>query len=499
MIKSSIFLASLLIVSALADEAKINDDGTLYEAPRLAGDSLAVKPLEKEVNDHTADNVMDMFKNGTVKGLIRYSGQHRTYRHYTTQDGHIGQGQSPSKGNPYYSAVGGYLGYKTAPLYNISLGGTFYTAQPVGTKSDYGNLGGLADDGGQYTVLSEAYIKYKIEDHDARYGRREMPNYRFISLSNIRFSPITHQGATYENDSLEDIKFTVGYIEKMKERNSDVFIDMARGARLNLLSTVNADISNYDSSGNYIGANKAMPMLGIQVNKDDYTLEGWDYYVDDFINTVYLYADYTFHIDKTTNLTFAAQYVKQNNVADSIAGDINSWLYGVKMQASWKSGVTTFLNYNQVAYNENSYAGGTLFVRWGTPQMFNSFQVQDSELAGTKSIGAGLQLELGRMGLVPNSVIRFRYGIYDMPDSIADKYAAQDRSEATFDWRYSFTKNDGFGIFTEMEGLSVQFRIAYDDFKTDYDFEAYKTANGYSFESVTEDFIDTRLYVDYLF
>jgi len=154
---------------------------------------------------------------------------------------------------------------------------------------------------------------------------------------------------------------------------------------------------------------------------------------------------------------------------------------------------------NDLAYNENSYDGGTLFVRWGTPQMFNSFQVQDSELAGEKSIGVGVQYDFGHNGLIPGVVMRWRYGVYDLPDKLSFTDARQDRREATFDLRYSFTQTSGFGIFTEMKGLSLQFRIAYNNYRTDYAFEAYCEIHGYDFQSVTKDFLDARLYLDYFF
>jgi len=150
-----------------------------------------------------------------------------------------------------------------------------------------------------------------------------------------------------------------------------------------------------------------------------------------------------------------------------------------------------------VKYDEGSYDGGTIFVRWGTPQMFNSFQVQDSELAGTKSLGAGLQFELGKMGLVPNTVIRFRYADYNLPDNPNQLDIAQDRTESTFDLRYAFGQNDGFGIFTQLDGLSLQFRVAYDDFKTDYDISQYSNPNNIT--AITDDFWDTRIYLDYVF
>jgi hypothetical protein len=86
-----------------------------------------------------------------------------------------------------------------------------------------------------------------------------------------------------------------------------------------------------------------------------------------------------------------------------------------------------------------------------------------------------------------------------MPDNLYMTDARQDRTEATFDLRYSFTKQSGFGIFTQLDGLSIQFRLAYDQFETDYDFDAYKRIHGYELERVTDDFVDARLYIDYVF
>ena len=50
-----------------------------------------------------------------------------------------------------------------------------------------------------------------------------------------------------------------------------------------------------------------------------------------------------------------------------------------------------------------------------------------------------------------------------------------------------------------MQGFSLQFRIAYNNYRTDYNFEAYKKIHGYDFETATKDFIDARLYLDYVF
>jgi hypothetical protein len=499
MMKKSILLSMMVSSLLAAQTLKVNEDGTEYKAPRLAGDSLAIKPLKK-IQDDEATSVKEMFTKGKVKGLLRYSAQHRD-TNYSSVNRYTTASTSDVQG---YSAFGGYLGYETAAFYNISAGATFYTAQPLFNNDFFdGTLGGLADGSEGYTALGEAFIKFKTKEHDARIGRREMPDYRFISLSNIRFSPITHQGATYENKILKDTKFVFAYIDSQKNRNAEDFVGMVRAARVKESSNgrqlIRGDYNPADFNTEYQGEEKAMYMFGTTLNKDSFSLELWDYYVEDFVNTIYLYGDYKYRVNKDLSLSLAGQYAKQDNVGEHVAGNVDSWFYGVKAQAAWKSGTTLFLSHNQVAYNENSYDGGTIFVRWGTPQMFNSFQVQDSELAGTKSYGIGMQFELGHMGIIPNTVIRFRYGYYDMPDNLLDYYAAQDRSETTFDLRYSFTKNDGFGIFTEMKGLSVQFRIAYNDFKTDYDFEQYRQNHGFSFDEVTKNFVDSRVYIDYLF
>lgn len=485
------------------------DDTAQDENPTLAGDSLATN-LDAKNYYLGAETILDAFKNGKVKGLLRYSAQHRDTQLQLLQDS---SGNLPTSSNQkvnQYSALGGYLGYETAPLFDITLGATFYTSNPIGNNpGEYAGLGGLAENhtGKQesYTALGEAYLKYDDSSNRLMIGRQEMPDYRYVSLSNIRMSPITHEGVTYENRDIENLRLNFAYITKMKERNAVKFIDMIQGARVNKNNTVGSvNDSNFDADGNYIGKGEAMMMAGAVYKGEGYALEGWNYYIPNFINTTYAYAQFNTAVDDVT-LSFALQGSTQDSVGSAVAGNVNSWFWGAKVQA-YTEGVTFFINVNQVAYNENSYAGGTLFVRWGTPQMFNSFQVQDSELAGTKSLGFGLQYDLGYHRVLPHFVARVRYGIYDMPDDLNDVFAAQDRTEATFDLRWSLEKSEGFGIFTQMDGLSVQFRIAYDDYKTDYDFDAYRTAHAsdpsnpvYGFGSVTSDFVDTRLYIDYQF
>jgi hypothetical protein len=469
---------------------------------------------ENEVNIEepvVIETVADAFKNGKVKGLLRYGAQHRDSNYHVLQDDpHIATGLVKA-----YSALGGYLGYETAPLHNFSIGATFYTSNPFlgSNDDDRKGLGGLYEaDGGQdsYHVLGEAFLKFQNDEHRVVIGRQEMPDYRFVSLSNVRMTPFTHEGATYENTTIEGLKIDAAYITGQKGRNSEEFEGMVRSARVKTgcvgvgctekqIIRGDFDPSNFDASGNYAGDDKEMPMIGAIYTQDNWKVEAWDYYVNDFVNTVYLYGQYDYKPSDDWKLTLAGQYSNQQDVGDRVAGNVDTWFYGVKAQASTSNGMVFFLAYNEVSYNEDSYDGGTMFVRWGTPQMFNSFQVQDSELAGTRSIGVGAQFDLGALDLLKSTVIRFRYADYDMPDDFDMIDARQDRTEATFDLRYSFTKDSGFGIFTQMDGLSIQFRLAYDNFRNDYNYQAFEDHHGFTIDKVDDDFVDARIYIDYVF
>jgi len=242
-----------------------------------------------------------------------------------------------------------------------------------------------------------------------------------------------------------------------------------------------------------------MPMIGVVYSKDNFSLEAWDYYVDDFLNSTYFYGDYSFKLYEDLKLSLSVQYGNQQDVGDHIAGNIDSWFYGAKIKASVRDGMNFFLSYNEVSYNENSYDSGTVFVRWGTPQMFNSFQIQDSELAGTRSVGVGAFFDLGALNILDSTIVRVRYGNYNLPDDINMLDARQDRTESTFEMRYSFTKKSNFSLFSNIDGLSILFRLAYNKFRDDYDYETYKKEHDFSFSKVNDDFIDARLYLDYVF
>ena len=254
------------------------------------------EPVDTSVTEY---GFLDALVSGQFKTLIRYSGQYRDSNLHLLQDSSTPE--APNEKVQQYSAIGGYFGYETAAWRHTTFGATVYGAMPFGPNpADRRGLGGLYEaDGDQdpYAALGEFYIKYQNSGHLVKVGRQEMPDYRFVALSNIRFSPITHSGAIYENRVFEGLGINVAYIMRMKERNATKFIDMAKGARLQesdngkQLIRGSYDQNDYDASG-YIGEKKEMAMLGLTYQKDAISLEAWNYYIKDFLNTMYLTGQY---------------------------------------------------------------------------------------------------------------------------------------------------------------------------------------------------------------
>lgn len=279
--------------------------------------------------------------------MLRYSGQYRDSNLHSTQDSTTPDSDLQTEKKQQYSAIGGYLGYETAPWFNTSVGATVYTGLPFGNNpADKRGLGGLNEDNSKqeaYIALGEAFIKYQTEEHRAVVGLQEMPNYRFVSLSNIRMSPFTHEGATYENRSLAGFQFNAAYITRQKDRNTADYEDMVRAARartgcgaVDILGNCIADGSknlirgtynpaDFDSSGNYSGADKSMAMAAVTFAADRLSLQAWNYYVDDFVNTLYLFGQYNFQPTASElTLSVAGQYANQLDVGDSVAGDVDT-------------------------------------------------------------------------------------------------------------------------------------------------------------------------------
>jgi hypothetical protein len=125
-------------------------------------------------------------------------------------------------------------------------------------------------------------------------------------------------------------------------------------------------------------------MAGIDYKKESYSLKAYDYYAQDFLNSLYIDAVYKMNVSNV-KLTFAGQYINQTSVGNAdtnlqndltlSGGSISVNAIGLKAVAVLKSAKIT-LAYSNVFRNEGKH--DSLVLPWdGTPLFTNMITSND--------------------------------------------------------------------------------------------------------------------------
>ncbi len=320
-------------------------------------------------------------------------------------------------------------------------------------------------------------------------------------------SPLTFEGISYENFSLNNTRFIASYLTGMKDKNDEAFLDLAGSSKISETNPKGKQVirghynpNDFNIEGQYIGSHKSMLLIGAEYQNPNISAVFWSYNIEDFLSANYIMSSWSHFINPTSPLTLALELHKQDDIGDAIAGNINTYLYGLQISQVLNYSIKLFIGLAKVKYDEDSYDGGSLFAPWGSPVFFNSLQIQDGELAGTKFLSLGSFFDLGQLQLLKNSILRIRYGYFDTPDDLNDYDARQQRNEFAIDFRYTLSAPTNFDINATPDGFSLVIRIAYNDYESDYDYQAYENIHsGRSFEEVEDNYLDSRLYLQYAF
>ena len=280
-------------------------------------------------------------------------------------------------------ALGGALSYQSGWfLDHFGVGSVLYTSQPLYAPDDKdGTL--LLKPGQQgYTVVGQIYGRVKvIEDNFINLYRYEY-NTPFINKNDNRMTPNTFEGYTFNGaygGKDDDLKFNYGggYIDKIKERNSDHFVSMSQDA--------GADVKR----GVWVG--------GGRVSYKGLSFGAIDYYSDDIINIFYTEGSYKlpkFPCADRFGLLFSAQYADQRSVGDDLltGSPFSTYQIGVKADASYGGGILT------LAYTHTSQ-GADMQSPWGGYPGYTSVQVQDFNRAGENALMVKASYDFTRLGL----------------------------------------------------------------------------------------------------
>jgi hypothetical protein len=191
-------------------------------------------------------------------------------------------------------------------------------------------------------------------------------------------SPNTFQGgALYGSsggqDGAPEWRFGGGYINKIKERNSDEFIWMSSAAGANV------------DRGVYVAA--------VNFKKNAFSLGAFNYYSDDILNIFYTEAKYALPLTDRYQLQVSAQYANQRSTGDDLLKGyaFSTGQGGVKADLGVGAALLT------LAYTSTAN-GASMQNPWSSYPGYTNVQVQKFNQAGESAVMFRAEYDFSKIG-----------------------------------------------------------------------------------------------------
>lgn len=388
-----------------------------------------------------ADDLSGAFKEGKIRGDFRAYYFQRDFEDQTVDMADF--------------AMGGQIYYKTAPLKGISAGIAFYTSNDMGSDDNKNVYGLLAKENGKhasYTALGEYYLQGEWFNTTFKVGAQEI-NTPFLNKRDIRMTPYSYKAVSVVNKSIPDWVLYGYHVTDFKGLTDTDFKDISR--------TLPGVTEDEDVT---IGGLVWKPSGDAKTQAwDKLSVELWDYYAHEIMNSVYLRAKYSKSLNNVL-LRIVPSYYRQNDVGDKLIGALDTYAAGVNVSLSAFGAVLSTM-YGQVGDDG-------LVTPWGYSRVMTQ-QIFGLTRAEEKAYGVKLGYDFGNIGAKGLSAYVF-YANYDTPEDGSN--ASFDLEETDFNIEYKFSG--------ALKGFSLRGRYA----RIDQD----QKLGG-------KDFNDARVYVRYQF
>ncbi len=264
-------------------------------------------------------------------------------------------------------AGGGWAGFKTGYFRNrVALGATGYASLPAYGPDDKDGTLLLAPGQEHYEVLGELYADIRITDAiHANLGRKAYDT-PYINRADVRMTPNTFEAYTVSGliggtDGRPEWRFGAGYVDAIKERNSEDFVSMSEDAGA-------------------IGVERGVYVAGANYTRDRFSLGGIDYYSDDIINIFYAEARYAMPLSERLRLQLAGQYTHQRSAGDDLLFDTDFSTHQFGLKAELVHGPALF-----TAAWTSTGDGYNMQSPWSVYPGYTSVQVEDFNRAGEEA------------------------------------------------------------------------------------------------------------------
>jgi imipenem/basic amino acid-specific outer membrane pore len=395
--------------------------------------SLLAFGLIASANLGAADDLSSMFKEGKASGQIREFSISRSYKF-----------SDPTKNNYTRdaNAIGGYLKYETADYKGLSLGAAFYTTNGFALespKTDYTKVDPtlLGPNNDSYSMLGEAYVQFKYENTTFKGGRQKL-NTPLAGSDDARMLPNLFEAYLLVNTDLPDTTLVAGHVTRFAQ---GTFGRVYNGGILAVTSGYSM-VDSRDQVGSFVNMGTyaiGQSTNGVSVVSATYTgvknlkVQLWDYYAHDILNAVYGEVNYSMPLESMSPYV-AAQFIKENEVGDKLAGNVDGFYAGAKLGVK-VANFNVYAAYSETSKNSatDAASANAIITPWGgMPAYTQGMVTRHMFLAGTKASKAALSYDWKEFGQKLTTAVY--YTNYDMAAN--NGYTYGDASEAGFDVIY---------------------------------------------------------------
>jgi outer membrane porin, OprD family len=332
-------------------------------------------------------------------------------------------------------AIGGSGGFKTGYFRDLfAFAATAYTSQRLEGPEDKSGTQLLAPPQRAYSVVGEAYAELLLTS-----GLQGSIGFRgydtpYLSRNDSRMTPNTFEAAVIQGtvggvDGAPGLRFGGGYIDKIKERDSDHFVSMAEAA------------------GAPSGVSRGVSVAGAIYKAGDLSIGGVEYYSKDIINIAYVEAKDAFALTDGVRLQVAAQHTKQQSTGEDLlmghafSGD----QYGLKAELVLGGALLT------TAYTTTRTENGfTMQSPWSGYPGYTAVQVQNFNRSGENA----WMLRAAYNFPVLKGLSTYALYVHGSQPHVVSQYA-QDEYDLNIQWKAPTGKLQGltllarYGIVTQ--------------------------------------------------
>lgn len=383
------------------------------------------------VNANAAEDLSSMFSEGKASGQIRVFSIDRTY-----------QGSAGDTTHRNGTTLGGHLKFETDDYKGLSFGAAFYTVNLLASSPTI-EPAIVGPNNDNYDILGEAYVQYTRGNTTFKGGRQKLDT-PLAGSDDARTLPNLFEGYVLINKDVPNTTIVAGHITKFAQGTFGRVYDgglLALTSGYSLVDTRN-QAGGFVNMGTYALGHSTN---GVSVASATYTgikdlkVQLWDYYAHDILNAVYGELNYNMTLDSMAPY-IGAQVIKENEVGDKLAGNIDGLYWGAKAGVKL-GGFDVYAAYSQTSKNSaqdiagsNTGTANAIITPWGgMPAYTQGMVTRHQFMAGTKAAKVAGTYSFKDMGT--NLSTTLYYASFDM-DENSGYGIARTATEAGFDAIY---------------------------------------------------------------